>query len=192
MKSLATLVLLIALATPSSAAMVWDESVNGDLSTNPAAPTILPFVLGGNIVKGTVKNSVQPNPTGDRDFLTFAVPEGSKLVGLNLLAYSPTNTSFCAFNAGTTSYVPSESTDPSFLAGIHIDFSYLGTNMMPRFVDAIVTSNALSAPELGPGNYCFVIQQTTNITTSYSLEFVLDASVPSQRDTWSAIKRLYR
>jgi len=192
MKTLATLVLLLSMAAPATAAVVWNEAVNGDLSTNPAAPTPIVFALGDNTITGTVKNSTLPNPTGDRDFITFQIPNGSKLVALNLLSFAPVNTCFSAFNAGVTSFVPSESTDPFFLAGIHIEFSYVGTNLLPIFSTLYVTSNGLPAPELGPGNYCFVIQQTSNLTTSYSLSFVLDASVPADRDTWGAIKALYR
>ena len=192
MKFLATLVLLLAVAAPASAVVVHNEAVNGDLSTDPSAPTALAFGAGGNTVIGTVFNSGFPNPTGDRDFIRFSIPEGRKLIALNLLVWSPDNIGFCAFNAGNTSYVPSAATDPNFLAGVHLFGSWAGTDILPRFVTDYATSNSLLAPELGPGTYCFVIQQTTNVVSSYSLEFVLDGSVSSQRDTWSAIKRLYR
>ena len=192
MKFLATLVLLLAIAAPASAVVVHNEAVNGDLSTNPAAPTALAFGPGGNTVIGTVFNSNFPNPTGDRDYIRFTVPNGQKLIALNLLTWSPDNLGFCAFNAGNTSYVPSAATDLSFLAGVHPSGSWVGTDILPRFVTDNATTNALPAPELGPGTYCFVVQQTSNVVSSYSFEFVLDGSVPSQSDTWSAIKRLYR
>jgi hypothetical protein len=52
--------------------------------------------------------------------------------------------------------------------------------------------NALPEAELPPGDYCFVIQQTSPIVQSYSLEFVVEAPVPARGSTWSAIKTLYR
>ena len=45
---------------------------------------------------------------------------------------------------------------------------------------------------LGPGDYCFVIQQTSAVTTSYALEFILDGGLPARPSTWGVIKRLYR
>ncbi len=191
MKSAAILALLVVLAAPAGAGIVHDESVHGDLSSNPAAPTALAFAPGGNTVIGTVRNS-NNTTTGDRDFLTFTIAPGQLLTGLNLLAYAPAFVSFCAFNAGATSYVPGIATDPNFLAGIHIDGSLLGSNLMPQFVASAVTSNALAAPQLDPGVYSFVIQQTGTALQSYSLEFVVDGPVPAHDPTWGAIKALYR
>jgi len=190
MKCAAALALLLALASPVGAAVVHDEAVDGDLSSLAAAPTALAFAAGGNTVIGSVRNS--NNASGDRDFLTFTVGAGQTLSALNLLAYDPPFISFCAFNAGTTSYVPGVASDPNFLAGIHIDGSHVGLNLMPFFVAAAVTSNSLPSPELGPGDYCFVIQQTGTTLQSYSLEFVIDASVPATHPTWGSIKSLYR
>lgn len=191
MKTLATLVLLLALAAPATAAIVHDEAVDGDLSSLAAAPTALLFTPGGNTVTGTVRNSNNVT-TGDRDFITFTVPAGNVLTGLNLLAYAPAFLSFAAFNAGVTSFVPGIATDASFLAGIHISGSELGMNLMPLFVGSAVTTNSLAAPQLDPGDYCFVIQQTGTALQSYSLEFVLDGPVPVDGPTWGAIKALYR
>ncbi|MEO5618930.1 MAG: hypothetical protein ABIS67_14270 [Candidatus Eisenbacteria bacterium] len=190
MKTLATLVLLIALAAPAGAAVVHDEAVNGDLSSLAASPTALVFLPGGNTVIGTVRYS--NNVAGDRDFITFTIAPGNVLIALNLLAYAPSFTSFAAFNAGATSYVPGIATDPNFLAGIHITGGLVGSNLMPEFDTNAVTSNSLAAPQLDPGTYSFVIQQTGTALQSYSLEFVVDGPVPSQSPSWGAIKSLYR
>jgi len=190
MKTAATLVLLMALAAPATAAVIHDEAVDGDLSSAANAPTALGFAVGGNTIIGTVRNS--NSGSGDRDFITFTVGAGQTLSALHLLAYDPPFISFCAFNAGVTSFVPSIATDPNFLAGIHIDDTMIGLNLMPFFVGAAVTSNALPAPELGPGDYCFVIQQAGTALQSYSLEFVLQGSVPASSPTWGAIKALYQ
>jgi len=190
MKSLATLALLLVLAAPVSAGVVWDESVNGDLSTDPATPTPLVFSPGGNVITGTVRLS---NGTGgDRDFITFNVPPGGTLTGLNLLAWAPDFTGFIAFNGGTTSWVPDLTTDPNFLAGIHVAGYLTGFDLLPLFVTDAVTSNSLPSAELGPGDYCFVVQQTGSALQAYSFDFVLDAPVPTANPTWGAIKQLYR
>jgi hypothetical protein len=187
MKILATLVLMAVLALPAAAAVVHDEAVDGDLSTNPAAPTPLAFALGSNVVKGSVRAS-----TDTQDFITFTVPAGTRLLALNLLLYAPNNIGFMAFNAGTTSFIPSVATDPMFLSGIHVSASETGTDLMPLFVTNNVTSNALPDPWLDPGAYCFVVQQANTTLTSYQLEFVLEGVVPVRGPTWGAIKQLFR
>jgi hypothetical protein len=189
---LATLALLLVLAAPAGAAVIHDESVDGDLSTDPNAPTALVFAVGGNTIIGTVANSNQLPPAGDRDFITFTIPAGQALTGLNLLAYSPDNLGFAAFNAGATGFIPSAATNGNFLAGIHPGGAHVGTDLMPLFVDESVTLNALPAPRLEPGTYTFIFQQTTNIVQSYSLEFVVDAETGAEAPTWGAIKSLYR
>ena len=190
MKSPATLALLLVLASPVSAAVIHNEAVNGDLSSLAAAPTALAFAPGGNTVIGTVRSS--NNITGDRDFITFTIPAGNVLTGLNLLAYAPDFLAFCAFNAGATSFVPGVATNASFLAGIHIGAALVGSNLMTQFVGSSVTTNSLTAPQLNPGTYSFVIQQTGTALQSYSLEFVMDGPVPAESPTWGAIKALYR
>ncbi len=164
----------ISLAVASGAALAgitYDESVDGDLSTDPNAPTALAFTLGSNTVSGTVTLSNQPS--GDRDFITFTVGAGERLSALNLVAYSPDDAGFAAFNAGTTSFVPSAATDANFLAGILPEASQVGTDLLPAFVSSAVTTNSLPNPWLGPGDYAFVIQQTSPALQAYTLEFVI-------------------
>jgi len=190
MRTLATIALSIFLSLPAGAAVVHDEGVDGDLSTDPAIPTPLSFALGGNTVIGTCGNV--GSPTDIRDYLTFTIPAGQVLSHLNLLAFAPDNLAFASFNAGTSSFVPSAATDLLFLAGIHPNGGDVGSDLMPLFVNRAETQNSLAVPQLGAGSYCFLIQQTSPLTTSYTLEFVLDTSVPTQAMTWGTIKRLYR
>src|SRR6185503_6289274 len=182
MKLLATLVFSASLAFPASAAIVHDEGVSGDISTNEAAPTPMVFAIGANTVIGSVRNG--GTPADPRDYLTFTIPAGSMLAQLNLVAFAPTNIAFASFNTGNTSFIPSFATDPFFLAGIHINTSEIGLDLMGQFVCCAVTSNALPGPFLGPGTYTFLIQQTSNITTTYTLDFVMQAAVPVDASTW--------
>lgn len=182
------LLLVVALAVPVTAAVIHDEAVNGDLATDPLAPTALAFPVGSSTVTGTTGNI----GAVDRDYITFTIPSGATLVGLNLLAFSPNNIAFTAFNAGATSFIPSATTAANFLSGIHITAAEIGENLMPLFVTDSVTGYALSSPDLGPGTYCFLIQQTSAILQSYSLEFVLSGPLPASDSTWGAIKALYR
>lgn len=191
MRTGVTLMLLAALASPAAAAVIHDESVNGDLSSNAAAPTTVVLALGGNTITGSCHN-IAPTPDV-RDYITFTIPAGHELANLNLLAYAPDNLSFASFNVGATSFVPSAVTNGSFLTGIHIAGAQVGMDLMPAFVSASVTTNALAAPKLGAGTYSFLIQQTSAIVQQYSLEFVLiELGVPAQPTTWGAMKSLYR
>jgi hypothetical protein len=187
MKTLATLALFVVLAVPARAAVVWNEGINGDLSTSEAAPTPIAFALGSNTILGTCGA-----PSDTRDYLTFTIPAGQMLTVLTLLNFAPDNLAFCAFNSGNTSFIPSAATDPLFLSGIHINAGLIGTNLMIPFDTGAVTTNSLPAPVLGPGTYCFLIQQTSQITTTYGLDFVLEGGVPVRGSTWGAIKGLYR
>ena len=77
--------------------------------------------------------------------------------------------------------------------GIHPDAGDVGSDLLPLFVSSAVTTNSLPAPELGPGTYCFLIQQTNAIVQSYSLEFVLEEDgVQVDSKTWGAVKALFR
>lgn len=180
--------LLMSLLAMPVAALDHDEASDGDLSDDAGAPTALAFTAGANNVTGTVFNS----GTDDRDFLTFTVPAGASLIDMNLTAYTPDNLGFLAVNAGTTSFVPSAGTAGNFLAGIHPSSGDVGTDLLTLLECCSVTGNSLAAASLGPGDYSVVIQQTSAITTSYSIEFVLQASVPVAEDTWSTIKAIYR
>lgn len=171
--TLARLAVLVpaALLLPAHAAVVHDESVDGDLSSNAAAPTSLAFSLGSNVVSGTTFSANQPG--GDRDFLTFTLGAGQQLASLRLLAYSPDDPGFIAFNAGPTGFVPDASTDANFLAGILISDLEVGADLLPLFVSSAVTTNSLAVPVLDPGTYTLVIQQTSSNLTSYSLDFAV-------------------
>jgi hypothetical protein len=186
-----TALLLVLLASPAGAATIWNETVNGDISSNVAAPTPVVFALGGNTILGTVSN-LAANP-GERDIITFTIPAGRKLSALNLVAYSPDNLSFLSFNAGVTSFVPGAATNANFLAGIHASAADIGSNLMPAFDNLSVTVNSLPAPELPAGTYCFLIQQTSPIIQEYTLEFVVtEVGTPSTPTTWGKVKSLYQ
>lgn len=190
MKTFATLALLAILALPASAAVIYHEAVDGDLSSDPLTPTPLVFALGGNTVIGTCGNV--GSPVDIRDYLRFSIPANHVLNGLTLLQYSPDNLSFASFNTGVTSVIPSGATNGFFLSGIHVTGSDLGSNLMQAFVTRAVTTNALDLPLLPAGDYCFLIQQTSVLTQAYALEFIVDAITPTDASTWGKLKNLYR
>ncbi len=167
-----TIMLSLALSAGcAGAGITYDESIDGDLSSDPNAPTALAFELGANTVSGTVTLSNQPG--GDRDYITFTVGAGQRLSALILRAYAPDDLGFASFNAGTTSFIPDASTDANFLSGILPGASQVGTDLMPAFVSSAVTTNSLVNPWLDAGDYTFLIQQTSPAVQAYTLEFVI-------------------
>jgi len=187
MKTFAIVLLLAALAVPAGAAIVWDEGTNGDLSSNPAAPTPVVLLVGSNELLGTVNG----NPL-DRDYITFTIPANQQLSHLTLIALSPNNLAFASFNSGSTSFAPSAATNASFLSGIHLDGNDVGDDLMLYFDTRNVTTNSLPLPMLGPGTYCWLIQQTSPIVQSWHVNFILEGTIATDATTWGKVKALYR
>jgi hypothetical protein len=187
MKTFAIVLLMAAMAVPAGAAVIWDEGVNGDLSSSEAAPTAIVLPIGSNTIIGTINGSPL-----DRDYITFTIGVGQVLSHLNLIAFGPDNLAFTAFNAGSTSFIPSGATNGLFLSGIHISAADAAHDLMPFFDTRNVTTNSLSSPSLGPGTYCWMIQQTSPLVQSYTVEFVIDGTIATEASTWGKVKALYR
>ena len=67
------------------------------------------------------------------------------------------------------------------------------TKAEPPRIWQMITGNALPVPELGPGDYCFMMQQTSPvIVQEYIVEFVIQTTVSTTQDSFGAIKALYR
>lgn len=162
----------LCLAGTASAAD-YDESVSGDLSDDPLLTTTLPLDLGSNVITGSMANS-NDVVNGDRDFFNFTVPVGQQLEGIFLLNLSPSNRGFHAINSGNQGIIPSGpgAGDPSnYLGSAHLDPTPPTTNLLPD-LGTPLAGIGFSGP-LGPGTYTYVVQQTSNITQDYSLDFVL-------------------
>lgn len=171
---LLSLVSLAILPSSVSAATVWTESVNGDLSSDAAAPTSISFALGSNVINGSVNGT-----TDARDYITFTVQAGQILSSIQLLMYDDLdtgpandgNTGFNAINLGSTSFIPSAETAGNFLGGAHVEPS-IGVDLLAILAGAPAAGTGFTAP-LGPGTYSYLIQQTGPQMTGYSLDFVV-------------------
>jgi hypothetical protein len=189
MKIFAMGILVLSLATAANAGVVWDESVNGPISPNPATPTPIVLSVGSNFIIGSVTNISPPNP---RDVITFTIPAGHTLTSIILHAWGGGNTGFSAINAGTTSVVPANPNIDFWMAGIHVDATFIDTDLLDAMRDHSVTTQNLDASQLDPGDYCYLIQQTSPVLANYSLEFILQGPVATEPTTWGSIKALYR
>ena len=187
MKTFAMVLLLATVAVPAGAGVVWNEGISGDLSSNESNPTSVSFSVGSNQIIGSVNGS----PV-DRDYITFTIGAGQTLAHVNLIALSPDNIAFTAFNSGSTSFIPSGATNGLFLSGIHITAADVGFDLLPFYDTRNVTTNSLPSASLGPGTYCWLIQQTSPVLQSYTVEFVIDGALRTDPKTWGMIKALYR
>jgi len=164
---------LLIVSAPVRGDIIWDEAMNGDLSTDPMAPTLVVFELGSNIITGTITGS------GDiRDYITFTLAPGQALAALNLLTWDdvptgdPGNTGFTAINAGSTSFIPGVDTVDDFLGSNHVEAFHEGTDILPGIAAAPFGGMGFNIP-LEAGTYGYLVQQTGAPTNAYSIEFVV-------------------
>jgi len=173
-------VLLAALALPlgSVKAVTWDESINGDLSGNGAAPTLLGTLSAGdNLITGTMGSLGGTGPL-DADIWNFSVPTGYDLTGINLVGYSATsgsltNQSFMAIATGGSI----DQNDPSnhlsnSLWGYGTDgFGHVYTDLLALLQAGPEFGGIGFSGPLTPGNYTFWIQEGSD-QIHYSIDFV--------------------
>lgn len=174
----ATCLLAIGLVSVAGAATVWDESADGNLSTDPNAPTGIAFSAGSNIINGTIGG---PGNVGD--YITFTFGPGQGLTGLVLLEFASQmgdERGFHAINLGPTSFIPSPATQDNFLGGNHLNAFEAGTDVLPGLATTPLVGPGFAIP-LGEGTYSYLIQQTASDPTSYSLEFQV---VPLPAAAW--------
>jgi hypothetical protein len=163
----------LAFAAQSLAAnsVVWDESVTGDVSNDPTAPTQMNLVAGTNSFIATM-------PGADLDFFTVHVPAGAVLSAIYNPVYdSADQVSFIAIGPGTSMPAAVLNYDPTGLLGY--------THFGPGVFDAgenLLTDLAIAqfgvpgfTPPLGAGAYSFWLQQESSVAEGYQLDFKVDA-----------------
>ncbi len=172
------LALIAALALPfgSAQALTWDETLNGDLSDDGDAPTLLGTLSSGsNLISGTM-GSVGGTGPMDADIWNFTIAAGYYLTGIDLVGYTSANVgneSFMAIAAGGTINL----NDPS---------NHLSNALFDKQVDGFgaTYTNLLALLDGGPvfggqgfdgplpaGNYTFWIQEGSD-QIGYSIDFV--------------------
>lgn len=169
-------------ANIAAAAIAWDETVDGELSSDPAAPTAVAFADGVNTVNGAIGQ-------GDvRDYFTFTIPDGQQLVGVLLQSYVDLDTGgdgdrgWYSVSAGSTSAVPAFDNPNEFLGGTHLDPQPAGTDILALLITNSLTGTGVTGP-LGAGTYTWLVQQTGAELGGYSLDFVV-APVPVPAAFW--------
>lgn len=167
--------MLLVLAGPVQAAD-WNEGVNGDLSGNGLAPTVVSLASGSTAVRGTTGRAIAGGPV-DLDYFTVTVPAGHELSALNVLAGTSTlgDGSFIGLMSGSTFTVPPTTATAAGLLGwtlfseTNIGDDLLGFMSTPSF------GSTGFSPPLPAGSYSFWVQETAVGVSTYALSLEVTA-----------------
>jgi len=169
--------------------IIYDESIDGNLSNNYTSPTVVSVGLGSNQFFGTTGRAA-PAGTGviDRDYLTFTIPAGMHLVAIEVLPGTQSDTvgapvSFIGIRAGNVGSDPT--TTPAYtnadlaltLLGYYL---YGPADIGNDILDNLAIANTLTPPAqgftapLGAGTYTLWIQETVvgNFNYGFDLQVV--------------------
>ena len=168
---------LMLMVSPAFAQIVFDDA-NGNASSDGANPTNVVFNLGSNIINGTVTS-----PANIRNFYTFTVGAGQELSAINLDAIGVTTAAgapsndpgFYALVSGTTSENPGEGF--ANLGGGLFSPANLNNDLLGIATAQSEGGTGVPSP-VGAGDYTFVIQQTGDEVSSFSLDFVVTSAIP--------------
>jgi hypothetical protein len=173
-------VLVLAPSSVALAGFSYSENVDGDLSNNRLAPSVLVASFGSNVLRGTIGASPVPG-TPDLDYVTITIPVGMQLTQLNLLRANVGGAvSFIGVQQGPQITVPHTTSDASPLLGWHhFAGSEEGTDIL-QSIGAGPGAIGFAGP-LGPGQYTFwIMELNTAAAREYGFEFVV---VPSPAST---------
>ncbi|MEO1530194.1 MAG: PEP-CTERM sorting domain-containing protein [Planctomycetota bacterium] len=174
----------VLLATNSAlAAVVHDESIDGELSNDNLNPTALNFTVGDNTVIGTIEDAFG---LANTDVFTFVVPTGSVWTSLVVDNYQSTdNLAFLAiddtdsfpYDANQLNLVDfGQLPDDAYIGGTTFGAADAagGFNLLPRA--GIVTGSGFTPP-LPSGTYTIYLQQI-GAETNYSLTTTIVSTIP--------------
>lgn len=173
-----------ALACQSPATVLWDQSVDGSLSTNQSAPTPLTASLGINSVIGTVG---QTSGVGNKqNWLALTIPAGLQLSSDVLESYVSTDQQgFTGFQDGSSFIGNPETTPSAYVGYTHFGTgatnganpptNLVGVDLLPLMANPAIAAGATGfTPPLPSGTYTFFIQQL-GATTNYQFDYGVTA-----------------
>jgi hypothetical protein len=159
---------LFSFSLMAPAAVVYNESVQGDLSNNGLAPTAIAFAAGSNQIFGTTGRGMAL----DRDYFTFTVPTGMQLSSLTVLPGTTVGgaVSFIGLEAGPqVTVATSAATAAGLLGWWH--YAPGDGNILPNMAAPNTGSSGFAA--LGSGAYSIWIQDFNAGTFNYGFDFAL-------------------
>ena len=163
------------IGTTALADLMWDEAIDGDLSSDYLNPTQL-FTKGvNNHVIFTTVGAAENGGNQDREYFTFTVAEGFELVSIVLDGFetSPeSNLGFISIAEGSVFPTPPDAPDVTSLLGYYLP----GVNDVGNDILQVMGqgggSQGFTGP-LGAGTYSFWAQETGPSTDNWDLNFVV-------------------
>lgn len=181
---------LSAFFSPCFASVVYDESINGDLSTDFSNPTSVLIQAGSNQILGTTGRA---DGVVDRDYFTITIPQGLRLTRIEVLPNTTgdnidTPISFISVQTGATGTNPSTAQAP--LAASLLGYYLFGpADIGQDILDNLGQSNLLFLPAqgfttpLGAGTYTFWVQETAVNLINYGIDLQVQP-VPVPAAVW--------
>src|SRR5688572_3474078 len=122
---------LVAVAAVSNSQIIWNESVNGDLSGDRLNPTSLNLGFGSNGIVGTMM-------PGDREYVHLHLSPGMALGQIVVVSYvSDDPIAFIGVQAGTVFTEPHDNPEVANLLGYTLwGTDHIGTNVLPTMGSA--------------------------------------------------------
>ena len=167
----ALLALLISTGT-ATAANIWNEPIDGELSDDYLNPTALTLTIGG--ASDDVFFQTPESLITDRDYFTITVASGYELSALVLAQFdtSPsTNLGFIAIASGANFPTSGASPNPALLLGYAlVGAAHVGTDILDDLGAAAGTIGFSGS--LGSGTYSFWAQDNTASDEDWTISFV--------------------
>jgi hypothetical protein len=181
----AALSVATACCAPLFGAIVYNESVNGDLSNIGSTPTAIAVGIGSNQIVGSTGRG--SDNVLDRDYFTFVVPMGALLTSVFEVAgtVSAGNFAFIGLQAGSVVSVdPTGGTAAGLLGWTHYLTVNATTDVLPLMNTTANGASGFVTP-LGPGAYSVWIQELSGGSYPYAFDITLTA-VPEPGTCWTA------
>ena len=163
------------IGSTAAADLMWDEAIDGDLSSDYLNPTQL-FTKGvNNHVIFTTIGQAENGGDQDREYFTFTVAEGYELVSIVLDGFETdpeTNLGFIGIAAGSVFTTPPDAPDPTQLLGYYLPgVSDVGSDILQAMGQGGGSQGFSGA--LGAGSYSFWAQETGPSTDNWDLNFIV-------------------
>ena len=167
-RTLAAIAASFAFGAAASADVIWDEAIDGDLSSDNLNPTVLAFAPGSNMVFG----DTSPNPNLDPDYFTMIIPAGYELSSIIFEEYiSGDDQAFFAVEVGGKITDPGS---PVALLSATLIGALPGTMQGDELLDDLQNPDVWGGftGNLQAGTYTWWYQET-GAATEYGFNFVL-------------------
>jgi hypothetical protein len=159
----------------AQSAVVYDESIDGDLSNFGLNPTVVHLGLGSNLILGTTGFGATEV---DRDYFSIVVPFGAMLNSLTVLPGTSEggDVSFIGVQVGAQVTVATDASSADGLLGwVHYGPGVVNRDILPRIGRGDGATGFTGS--LGHGTYSFWVQDFNSANYHYDLTLTA-AAVP--------------